>query len=129
MPENGRVLVDSSVWIDFFRGAEAAVSIMAAITKAKRVVICGQIKQEILQGSRDQKALEKLEKQMAIWDYEPEVPEDFVAAARIFSKLRSKGITLPPSDCLIAAVAMRLDVPLLTEDPDFDSIPDLSRFA
>ena len=129
MRENDRVLVDSSVWIDFFRGAEAAVSAMAAITKTKRVVICGQIKQEVLQGSRDSKAFEKLEKQMSIWDYEPEVPEDFTEAARIFSHLRWKGVTLPPSDCLIAAVSKRLNLPLHTQDPEFDSIPDLARFS
>jgi predicted nucleic acid-binding protein len=128
MAENDRVLVDSSIWIDFFRGVEAAVSAMTAVTKTTRVVVCGQIKQEVLQGSRDHKAFEKLEKQMSIWDYEPEVPEDFVEAARIFSKLRWKGITLPPSDCLIAALARRLNVPLLTQDPDFDSIPELTRF-
>jgi predicted nucleic acid-binding protein len=127
MAENDRVLVHSSVWINFFRGDKAALSDMAAITKTKRVVICGQIKQEVLQGSRDPKAFAKLENQMSIWDYEPEVPEDFIEAARIFSQLRWKGITLPPSDCLIAALAKRLNVPLHTQDPDFDSIPGLSR--
>ena len=129
MDENDRVLVDSSVWIEFFRGAEAAVSAMAAITKTRRVVICGQIKQEVLQGSRDSKAFEKLEKQMLIWDYESEVPEDFTEAARIFSQLRWRGVTLPPSDCLIAALAIRLHLPLHTQAPDFDSIPNLPRFT
>ena len=125
MVENDRVLVDSSVWIDFFRGTESAVSSIASITKTNRIVICGQIKQEVLQGSRDLKAFQKLEKQMSIWDYEPEAPEDFTEAARIFSQLRWKGITLPPSDCLVAALAKRLHLPLHTLDPDFNSIPDL----
>ena len=129
MVESASVLVDSSVWIDFFRGVESAATAMAWITKTKRVVICGQIKQEVLQGSRDLRAFQKLEKQMSIWDYEPEVADDFIEAARIFSELRWKGLTVPPSDCLIAAVARRLTLPLYTTDADFDSIPSLTRLT
>ena len=64
---------------------------------AIRPVICGQIKQEVLQGSRDLRAFQKLEKQMSICDYEPEVAEDFIEAARIFSELRWKDLTVPPA--------------------------------
>jgi predicted nucleic acid-binding protein len=127
MAASDRVLVDTSVWIDFFRGATPAVNAMAWMTKTKRVVICGQIKQEVLQGSRDAKAFEKLEKQMSIWEYEAETPEDFSKAGRIFAGLRWKGITIPPRDCLIAALAWRLNLPLSASDPDFDSIPGISR--
>jgi len=127
MDASDRVLVDSSVWIDFFRGVAPAIAAMGWITKTKRAVICGQIKQEVLQGSRDAKAFEKLEKQMSIWEYEAETREDFSEAARIFAALRWKGITIPPGDCLIAALSRRLSLPLYTSDPDFDSIPGISR--
>jgi predicted nucleic acid-binding protein len=127
MNASDRVLVDSSIWIDFFRGAAPAIAAMAWITKTKRIVICGQVKQEVLQGSRDAKALEKLEKQMSIWEYEAEAPEDFSEAVRIFAGLRWKGITIPPGDCLIAALARRLSLTLYASDPDFDSIPGIAR--
>jgi len=129
MGENDRVLIDSSVWIDFFRGAESAIAAIATITKTRRVVICGQIKQEVLQGSRDRNAFQKLDQRMAIWEYEAELPEDFGAAARIFAELRWKGVSIPPSDCLIAALARRVRLPVYTTDSDFDSIPDLPRFS
>lgn len=128
MDESARVLVDSSVWIDFLRGLESAATAMASITKTKRIVVCGQIKQEVLQGSRDSKAFEKLNKQMSIWEYEAETPEDFIEAARMFSELRWKGITVPPGDCLIAALAKRLKLELYAHDADFDSIPHLPRY-
>jgi predicted nucleic acid-binding protein len=120
--------VDSSVWIDFFRGDQAAAAAIATLSGTRRVVICGQIKQEVLQGSRDKSAFEKLEQRMSIWEYEAESPEDFVAAARIFAELRWKGVTIPPSDCLIAAIAKRLNMPVYSTDADFDSIPNLPRF-
>jgi predicted nucleic acid-binding protein len=128
MDENARILVDTSVWIDFLNGEEQAVSALAALIKTRRIVICGQIKQEVLQGSRDGKAFAKLEKEMAIWEYEAEEPHDFVEAAHIFSQLRWKGITVPPSDCLIAAVAKRRKLPVYARDTDFNDIPQIRHY-
>jgi predicted nucleic acid-binding protein len=125
--ESRKVLVDSSAWIDFLRGSAPAVMAIQALGKAGAVVLCGQIKQEVLQGARDAAAFKKLDQQMSIWAYESEIPEDFIEGARIFSSLRWKGIILPPSDCLIAALAIRLNLPLYSHDPDFDQIPNLKR--
>ena len=111
----------------FSSGNEAAVKNLGTLINNSRVAICGQIRQEVLQGSRDKGAFAKLEDQMSIWDYEAEEADDFVEAARIFSKLRWKGITLPPTDCLIAAVAVRRKLPLYAHDPDFDHITELLR--
>jgi predicted nucleic acid-binding protein len=126
--ETGRVLVDSSAWIDFLRGNISAITAIQTLGKARAVVICGQIRQEVLQGSRDAEAFKKLDRQMSIWAYEPETPGDFLEAARIFSSLRWEGITLPPSDCLIAALAIRLNLPLYSRDPAFDQIPKLKLY-
>ena len=129
MAENDKVLVDTSVWIDFLRGEKSVVNNLGILIKGSRITICGQIRQEVLQGSRDEKAFSKLEQEMSIWEYEAEEPADFIEAARVFSKLRWKGITLPPSDCLIAAVAMRRKLSLYTVDPDFDHITQLRRYT
>ena len=126
--ESGRVVVDTSVWVDFLNGEEQAVSALGALMKTRRIVICGQIKQEVLQCSRDAKAFARLEKEMSIWEYEAEEAGDFVEAARIFSQLRWKGITLPPSDCLIAALAKRLKLSVYARDTDFDHIPQLALY-
>ena len=90
-------------------------------------MVTGLIRQEVLQGSRDSEAFERLEKEMSIWDHEPEKPEDFIEAARIFAQLRWRGVTVPPSDCLEAAVARRLRVQLFSRDAHFEQIPGLSR--
>ena len=66
MAENDEVLVDSSVWVDYFNGNGKAVEALNVLIRSGRVVLCGQIRQEVLQGSRDEKAFAKLEKQMAL---------------------------------------------------------------
>jgi predicted nucleic acid-binding protein len=129
MADHGKVLVDTSVWIDFLDGRDAAVKALNLLIKSGRVVICGQIRQEVLQGSRDEKAFDTLAAQMALWDAAVEEPGDFDEAARIFARLRWKGLTIPPTDCLIAAVAIRRKLPLYANDGDFDVVPTLRRYT
>lgn len=128
MAGSSRVLVDSSLWIDFLAGQDAARTVLTALQRDHSIVICGQILQEVLQGSRDPRAFAKLEREFAIWDREAEQPDDFLEAARTYARLRWKGVTVPPSDCLIAAVARRRDLALCATDPHFDEIPDLSVY-
>lgn len=54
--------------------------------------------------------------------------EDFREAARIFVDVRRGGRTVRSlTDCLIAAVAIRHDVPVLHRDADFDAIAASTR--
>lgn len=123
MPGGDSVLVDSSAWIDFLSGDAETVATIARLKDSQPIVICGQIKQEVLQGSRDARALATLERQFSVWGYEPEQPEDFVKAARLYAGLRSNGVTVPAADCLIAAVAQRCGFAIYATDPHFKSIP------
>jgi predicted nucleic acid-binding protein len=127
VPARDRVLVDTSVWVDFLRGDSEVVSRLESLRRSHQIVVCGQVLQEVLQGSRNASAFGKLERQFSIWDIEEERPDDFREAARIYARLRWKGITVPPSDCLIAAVATRRGFALYATDPDFDHVPDLKR--
>src|SRR5262245_21380276 len=128
MAENADVLVDSSVWVDYLNGEHNTVQVLNSLIKSGRIVICGQIRQEVLQGSRDEPAFAKLEKQMGLWETAAEEPSDFTEAARIFARLRWKGITVPPADCLIAAIAIRKNLILYTNDTDFDQLTGLKRY-
>jgi len=52
---------------------------------------------------------------------------DFEFAAEVFRRARRKGHTIRrATDCMIAAVCIREDVPLLHDDADFDRIADVS---
>ena len=90
-----------------------------------RIVVCGQVTQEVLQGARDERSLTKLEYAMSTWSHVAETPADFVEAARLYARLRWKGVTVPPSDCLIAALAKRCALAVFATDPHFGMIPGL----
>ncbi len=128
MAEHGKVLVDASVWIDFLSGDDDTVRALNLLIKSGRVVVCGQVLQEVLQGSRDDKAFARLEGQMRLWHVEAEEPADFIEAARVFARLRWQGVSIPPTDCLMAAIAVRRKLLLYANDSDFDAIPGLRRY-
>ena len=53
----------------------------------------------------------------------------FIKSAEIFRSLRKQGITIrKPVDCLIAAVSIENNVPLLHNDRDFDHIEAFKGF-
>lgn len=118
-----RVLVDSSAWIDYFAGDERVKRSLDRLMDEGRVVVSGQVKQEVLQGARDERSWIVLQREMGTWSYEAETPADFVEAGHVFARLRWKGITLPASDCLIASVAKRCGCLIYATDPDFGRIP------
>ena len=128
MSANQKLLVDTSAWIAYFAGDELIVHALIRPMRERRIVICGQVKQELLQGTRDEKTFATLERQLSTWSYEAEIPDDFVDAARLYARLRWKGTTIGAADCLIGALAKRCGLAVCATDPHFVHIPDLRRF-
>jgi predicted nucleic acid-binding protein len=63
-----------------------------------------------------------------LWSALPEVPVDgldFASAGDLLRDRRELGRAIPSLDCLIAALAMRHEVALLTLDAHFDGIEGL----
>jgi predicted nucleic acid-binding protein len=127
MAEDPRLilLVDTSAWIDYFRGR--SVSHVAALEHALHagddVCVCGLILMEVLQGIRSDVDYRKTAAYFRSLVFLPMSYPTFVRAAEIYRALRRKGVTVRrPVDCLIAATAIEHDVLLLHNDRDFDPI-------
>ena len=119
------LLVDTSVWIDYFRGR--AVSHVAALEQVLHagddVCVCGLILTEVLQGIRSDVDYRKTATHFKSLVFLPMTYETFVRAAEVYRALRRNGVTVRrPMDCLIAATAIEHDVLLLHDDRDFDPI-------
>ena len=53
--------------------------------------------------------------------------QDWEVAAQLYRSARSRGLTVRSSiDCLIAAVALRTDIPVLARDRDFEALAEVS---
>jgi predicted nucleic acid-binding protein len=121
-----RVLVDTSVWIDFFNDHTcAATETLARLIEDEiELLTCGVIVSEFLQGIRDLKTLAALETQFRDMDWlTPVEPDTYVEAANLFRQLRAKGVTIRSTiDCLIAQLASDNDTFLLSKDRDMAMI-------
>ena len=117
------VLVDTTVWIDFFRAKSTPEvrELERLLKEGENICICGVILTEVLQGIREDSDYRKT---LAIIDtflFLPMNRQTFLAAAKMYRSLRRKGVTIrKPIDCMIAAVSIEHDVALLHHDRDFD---------
>ena len=117
------ILVDSSVWIDFFSCSpeKAGRELRRMIEESEPFALTGVVVSEILQGlTRD---VAEIEQFLAQWDVlEPTSFQTYRTAAAIFRKARSKGIALTTIDTLIAAIALEHRASVFTLDQDFSRI-------
>lgn len=120
-----RVLVDTSVWIDFFRGTPStkADRFEELIRQKEDLCCCGFILTEVLQGIRDEKEFAETKRLFEGLVYLDSNRSTFELGAGIYRELRRKGATIRSSiDCLIAATVLQHGVHLLENDRDFQAI-------
>jgi len=119
------ILVDTTVWIDFFaaRSLPHVVALENLIKRRENICICGIILTEVLQGIRQDTEFRKTKELFNSLILLPMPYTVFLRSAEIYRKLRKKGITIrKPLDCMIASVAIENNMPLLHNDKDFQPI-------
>ena len=124
------VLVDTSVWIDHFRGVDNAetVHLTRLIEDEQDLCVCGLILTEVLQGIRSDTQFNKIERSIASLIYLPTTRDAYLTAAKLHREARRSGITIRRSfDCVIAGCAIEHRVPVLHRDRDFARIEPFSR--
>jgi len=123
------VLVDTTVWIDYLHGINnAETQWLDDKLGVRPVALTDLILCEILQGVRRDQDFETIRRHfMQFQVFETGGVRLATASAQNYRELRRKGHTIRhASDCLIAAVCIREQVPLLHDDADFDRIADVS---
>lgn len=120
------MLVDTSVWIDFFNGHESkhAQRLARAIEETEPIFIPGVVLTEILLGLNREAEAKRIASLLDAFEAVPEPARaDYIEAARIYRLCRGKGFTIRSTiDCLIARLCLRDRLPLLTKDGDFKAI-------
>ncbi len=116
------ILVDTSVWIDYFNGTESEESNALDTALADGTVAIGDIIMlEILQGFRNDKDYNRVKKTLATLDqYELFGHAMVNRCADNYRFLRKKGITIrKTADVIIATFCIDNKLPLLFSDSDF----------
>jgi predicted nucleic acid-binding protein len=118
------VLIDTSAWIDFFRdsGGKAGES-AAELIRLDHAFITGPVIAELLHGCRGKKETVQLQHLFAAVPCVDIIREDWQAAGECMRALREKGLAVPLSDAVIAVVAARNKMAVLTLDKHFQHLP------
>jgi len=126
-----KILVDTSVWIDFFNGVSSAprVSLRKLLQAEEEVCISGYILTETLQGFKKDRDFETARTHLLhLPMLDIPIPESYINAAQLYRTCRKQGITIrKTADCLIAQTAIENGVALLHNDRDFDRIASVCR--
>ena len=117
-----RVLADTSAWTEYLRrtGSPANIAVRRLLA-SQELLVTDVVAMELMAGARDDADERRLEALLATAQAAPVIPEDWRAAARLQRRCRARGETVRRStDCLIGAVALRVGVPVLHADADFE---------
>ena len=114
------VLIDTSAWVDFLRpGLRPLGERVDELLGTDQARICGVVITELLQGLRgageERQVLWLLERVRRIETIE----QDWDDAGNLLRVLREKSLTVPVTDAILAVVAKRNDMTILTADDHF----------
>jgi predicted nucleic acid-binding protein len=117
------IVVDSSVWIDFFRGAATPqAERLDALLSSEPLAVGDLILTEVLQGFCREKDFNQARRLLTTLDIITLGGEDIaLQAARNYRALRAQGVTACKTiDTIIATRCIEDDFSLLYSDKDFD---------
>ena len=121
------LVVDSSVWIDYFNARDSAARDELRRLLADghtRLVVPDLVLYEVLRGFRHERAMRQARLLLQTLSIEACGGEDLaLAAAEHYRHLRARGVTVRSAiDVMVAAFCIENDYLLLHSDRDYDAI-------
>lgn len=117
-----KVLVDTSVWIEFFRKKDPYYGIVLELMDDDRICCIGLIFAELMQGAKSEKELNTIKEFLHVFDFLPESIDIWEDAGELSFVLQRKGVTVGLSDCYISVITKSANTTLLTLDKHFSAI-------
>jgi predicted nucleic acid-binding protein len=117
------ILVDSSVWIDYFNGRKTALTDRLDSALGDTPIIMGDlILTEVLQGFRNDKDFKTARRLLLSLPFMPMLGQELALESAVnYRSLRQKGVSIRKTmDVMIGTFCLHYDLPLLYADSDFD---------
>lgn len=124
------IIADTSVWIPFFNRPDSPEKVaLDLLIDADDVVLVGVVVAELLQGCRTPAEGDSLSDALLALPYYEVARSTWSRAGDLSAPLLRKGITLPLSDLLIAALAIERNCSVYSLDAHFKKIPGLHLYV
>jgi hypothetical protein len=121
------IVVDTSVWIDFFNGGPTREADVLNEVLGERLIVVGDLTMtEVLSGLRADGDRRKAQSLLESCEFRPMVGKEVaIEAAGNYRLLRKRGITVRKTiDVLIGTFCIVNRLPLLHADRDFDPLEE-----
>jgi len=123
------VLLDSSVLIQAQRRPHSETTLyLGALLASGEGVVTGPVVMEYIQGALSPQELDAFTERIVSLDFLETDQMVWVTAGQLSNRLLRTGLCLTDFDVVIAATAIRYDVPLYTLDKGFNRIPELKLY-
>lgn len=120
-----KVMIDSSVWITYFRDENYKLTpFIKELMEKDQVYINGIILVELLKGAKSEKNYRDLKNSLNGLHFLEIDKGLFDSISEAAFKLRKKGVTVPLTDLVIAIQSIENDLTLIEDDRHFEFIRD-----
>lgn len=115
-----RVLVDTSVWVDYLRGITSIIAEKVdRLLSDAEVCVPKIVLAELLQGAKSDREIEAVKDFMEAFTIIDQGPDTWLTAGNLSRRLRSRGQTIHLIDCYIAVIAEENNCAVFTLDEHF----------
>lgn len=116
------VLIDTSVWIEYFRKKNPVFNQINELAENQQLASLKLIMAELIQGARSQSEIEVINELAEVATILSEPSDAWQKAGKLSFDLRRAGKTVGLADCYIAIVAQAHGSPLYSFDKHFEMI-------
>ncbi|MEW6056584.1 MAG: PIN domain nuclease [Bdellovibrionota bacterium] len=126
-----KVFVDTNVWINYLggRNTNKTKRLSELVESGQPIYSLAVIIQEVLQGFKHDRDISAHVDKLEALNFLPFEFQDAIEAAKLYRSLRKQGIASTTIDLQIAAICIRHELQLLTEDKDFSMIAEKFNFS
>jgi hypothetical protein len=125
-----KVIIDTSVWIDYFRGGDLCLSQMVdEIINGVEVYVPGIVLAELIQGARSKREISIIEDMIETFKFLDTGPGSggWLEAGRLSYDMKKAGAAVHLADCLIAVIARKNGCRVLTRDRHFQALQSMAK--
>jgi predicted nucleic acid-binding protein len=123
-----RILIDTSVWIEYFRNQSVGlVGLVEKMAKNGEICVPRVVMAELIQGAKSEKEISVIGEFMEAFTIVDQTDQTWLKAGRLSYELKRKGKNINLTDCYIAVLAQENDCAVLTLDRHFKDIHQHTR--
>lgn len=123
------VLVDTSVWIEYFNHPDSPHGHEASnLIDNDSAFIAGIVIAKLIQGTRNEREEAQLREALNALPYLEDDRPTWKKAGSLAYNLRRNGNTVPITDCLLSALSIHHELPIYSLDEDFELFENVERY-